>query len=95
MTQYFGTASAHSAGFISTFAAVPNCGRFLRLFAPLTVLGRRLRLFVLSRDGSATELQYRRATQCRRMAARVCARENCPCFFRRDPTGAVIFLMRV
>ena len=45
-------------------------GPLQRLFVLTAISGKRLRLFVLSRDGGAVELQYRRAIQFRRIVGR-------------------------
>jgi hypothetical protein len=73
VARYLGAPSAQYAGFRFHFnhRILNYSGRLLQLFALLTISGRRLRLFVLSHDDSATELQYRRATQCRRAIGRV------------------------
>jgi len=69
VARYLSAPSAQYSGFRFNFndRILNYSSRLLQLFVLLTTSGRRLRLFVLSHDGSATELQYRRATQCRRV----------------------------
>jgi oxalate---CoA ligase len=73
VARYLGAPTARYAGFRFDFRdrILDHSGGLLqRLFLLTTISGKRLRLFVLSRDGSAMELQYRRAIQFRRIVGR-------------------------